>query len=225
MKPAQLFPVLLVMLLATGCGKPTDSSETLVVHIGSGNWAAANMKAYVEPFERETGIRVTPVADDLKVAQLKLMDDADSVEIDVIDMPAIEAGRSAALGLLSPIDYSLFKEKELAGLRDETRRPWGVGALYYSIVLSSRGAGPQTWSDLWDTQRFPGARTLFTGEYGDGPWEEALLADGVPADRLYPLDIERAFRSLDRIRPSVKRWWRAGSEGQQLFRDDQVTLG
>src|SRR6516165_2101981 len=49
----------------------------------------------------------------------------------------------------------------------------------------------------------------------------ALLADGVPRDKLYPLDIDRAFKKLDRIKPHIKVWWREGNQSQQLIRDSE----
>jgi len=52
----------------------------------------------------------------------------------------------------------------------------------------------------------------------------ALLADGVPADRLYPLDIDRAFKKLDQIKPHIKVWWREGNQSQQLVRDGEVDM-
>src|SRR5262249_38150551 len=52
----------------------------------------------------------------------------------------------------------------------------------------------------------------------------ALLADGVPADRLYPLDIDRAFKKLDRIKPHIKVWWREGNQSQQLIRDGELDM-
>jgi putative spermidine/putrescine transport system substrate-binding protein len=58
---------------------------------------------------------------------------------------------------------------------------------------------PQSWADVWDVKRFPGKRG-----FQKVPWvalEIALVADGVPTDKLYPLDVDRAFKSLDRIRP------------------------
>ena len=60
---------------------------------------------------------------------------------------------------------------------------------------------PATWSDFWDLDRFPGKRALRRSPQ----WmlEIALLADGVAPDQLYPLDVDRAFRSLDRIAPAV----------------------
>src|SRR5256885_16366801 len=41
--------------------------------------------------------------------------------------------------------------------------------------------------------------TLFRSEF-------ALIADGVALDKLYPIDIDRAFRSLDRIKKDVVKW-------------------
>ena len=37
----------------------------------------------------------------------------------------------------------------------------------------------------------------------------ALVADGVPKDKLYPLDLDRAFKKLDEIKPHIKVWWLA----------------
>src|SRR5262249_5561992 len=52
----------------------------------------------------------------------------------------------------------------------------------------------------------------------------ALLADGVPADKLYPMDIDRAFRKMSELKPHIKAWWREGSQSQQLIRDGEVDM-
>lgn len=55
------------------------------------------------------------------------------------------------------------------------------------------------WADMWNVSKFPGKRG-----FQNVPWytlEVALVADGVPMDKLYPLDVDRAFKSLDRIKP------------------------
>lgn len=85
---------------------------------------------------------------------------------------------------------------------------------------------PTNWAEFWDVNRFPGVRTLVSGHLpGEGPWEEALLADGVAADTIYPLDIDRAIASLDRIKPHIRRWWGTGSEIQQMMRDKAAEIG
>jgi len=52
----------------------------------------------------------------------------------------------------------------------------------------------------------------------------ALLADGVPIDKLYPMDLDRAFRKMSELKPHIKVWWREGSQSQQLIRDGEVDM-
>jgi putative spermidine/putrescine transport system substrate-binding protein len=62
--------------------------------------------------------------------------------------------------------------------------------------------GPQTWADFWDTKKFPGKRAV-PGEYHDFMIEAALMADGVTAENLYPLDLDRAFKKLDELKDDM----------------------
>src|SRR3546814_12005440 len=74
-----------------------------------------------------------------------------------------------------------------------------------------KGPGPQSWADFWDMKRFPGKRGMRrTPKYS---LEFALMADGVPADRVYPMlrtpaGVDRAFRKTDETKPHVV--WRSG---------------
>src|SRR5207247_9117368 len=79
------------------------------------------------------------------------------------------------------------------------------------------------WVDCVDVQKFPGSRGLCIN---DSPRTLifALIADGVPADRLYPLDIDRAFKKLNEIKPHIKVWWREGNQSQQLIRDGELYM-
>ncbi len=69
---------------------------------------------------------------------------------------------------------------------------------------------------------FPGARALRRDPRGN--LEFALLADGVKPADLYPLDVDRAFRSLDRIKDHVAVWWVAGAEPAELLASGKVAL-
>ena len=46
----------------------------------------------------------------------------------------------------------------------------------------------------------------------------------MPADKPYPMDIDRAFRKLDEIKPHIKVWWTQGNQSQQLIRDGEVDM-
>ena len=54
--------------------------------------------------------------------------------------------------------------------------------------------------------------------------EAAVIADGVPVDEVYPVDLDRAFASFDRIKPHVVKWWDAGAQPPQMLTDNEVPM-
>ena len=226
-----LLGILTVGLLVAPGGAVGQDKGKVVVQIGGGDWADANFEAYVAPFEKETGIKVVAVRDWMSIAKLKLMVESKKVELDVADIPRLHYLGAVKANYLEKIDYSIYKKAELDKIDDLSKQPYGVGAAYFSYIMAfdnqkfPAGKRPTTWAEFWDAKKFPGPRTLRAGVYGTGAYEEALLADGVPMDKLYPMDVDRAFKSLDKIRPFVTTWWKEGAEGQQLFADKVVTIG
>jgi len=205
--------------------------NVVVVQIGTGDWADSNIAAYAEPFEAETGIRVEKVYDWVTINRLKLWHDSGNVEWDVANLGGSTMMIAGQNGWLEPIDYSLYSDEQQNAITKEAKEEYGVGALYYSTVLTywtdqyAQGKAPKSWADFWNVDAFPGKRTLPGGERGYGPFEMALLADGVPIEELYPLDIDRAFASLDKIKRDIVKWWLDGSDNQQLFADRFVDVG
>ena len=129
-------------------------------------------------------------------------------------------------GLVESIDWKIVDKNKVA--------PDAVffdGIAYYvaSTNLAYRkdkfpNGGPQSWADFWDVKKFPGNRSLY-GRDPVTPVLIALLADGVPIDKVFPSpDIDRAFKSLDRIKPHIKVWWTSGAQSQQLIRDGEVDM-
>ena len=51
-----------------------------------------------------------------------------------------------------------------------------------------------------------------------------MLAAGVPADKLYPLDLDKAFASYDKVKPDVVKWWETGAVPPQMLTDKEVVL-
>ena len=77
---------------------------------------------------------------------------------------------------------------------------------------------------MWDGEKFKGGRS-FNFRGGISPQLEiALLADGVPMDKLYPLDVERAWKSMDRLRPLVTKWYESHAEAIQLVTAGEVDI-
>lgn len=204
-----------------------QSPGELRIRVGGGAYGKANIEAYVKPFQAETGIAVTPITDFTTLAQIELMARTNSVDIDVALLDQTFAIGAAGKGYLEEIDYSIYKKEQLDGIVDYCKQPCSVGALIYALVmvyntekLPATKSRPTSWAEYWDVKAFPGSRSLISGHFGSlGPWEEALLADGVPANALYPMDIDRVFASLDKIKPHIRKFWANGSEVQQIMRD------
>ena len=57
-----------------------------------------------------------------------------------------------------------------------------------------------------------------------GLLEGALMGDGVPADKVYPIDMDRAFAKVAEIKPNVSRWWVAGADAPQSLIDGEVDI-
>ncbi|ESY15377.1 ABC transporter substrate-binding protein [Mesorhizobium sp. LNJC394B00] len=212
-------------LAAPAVRASAQTTGELRVSTYGGQLGKSVIEAYVKPFEAETGIKVTPITEDFTVAQLDLMQKTNSVTVDVGPLSQGSVLQSAAKGYLEEIDYSLFKAENIEGLVPETKKKQSVGFFFYSYNLvyntkkyPSDKPRPSNWAEFWNVEKFPGVRYLISGQYGtEGPWEQALLADGVSPDKLYPMDIDRVFASLDKIKPHIRKWWTSGSEIQQLM--------
>ncbi len=196
----------LVAFVAAAAVRGARGPEPLVVASFGGAWQDAQRAAIFAPFEKETGIPIVEKVYDGGYEELRRR--AESGEWDVVDVEPAELLRGAADGIFEPIDYSGIDRSDLLA---SAVHPDGVGLMTWSVVLGydaarfggggSDAAAPATWSDFFDLARFPGERALRRSPQ----WmlEIALLGDGVPPERLYPLDLDRAFQSLDRIASAV----------------------
>ncbi|MCK1551937.1 ABC transporter substrate-binding protein [Bradyrhizobium sp. 177] len=214
--------------LSTSRRASAQSSGALRVQVYGGDFGKALIEAYVKPFEAETGIKVIPITQDVPTAQIAMMVKSKNVTIDVSASSSVPTLVNLVQeNLLEDIDYSIYKEEELAGIPDYCKQTYGVASYMYSYNMVYNTAKfpagkprPANWADFWDVKQFPGVRSLLSGQYGTiGPWEEAVLADGAAVDALYPMDIDRIFASLDKIKPYIVKWWTNGSEIQQIMRD------
>jgi putative spermidine/putrescine transport system substrate-binding protein len=110
----------------------------------------------------------------------------------------------------------------------EFRSDYSVAYEFYSSVLAysekkfAGTAAPNSWADFWDMKKFPGRRAL--RNHPIATLEAALMADGVAPDKLYPLDVERAFKKLDEIKPNITVWWTSGAQSAQLLNDGEVDM-
>lgn len=197
--------------------------RSIVVTSYGGALQDAFRAAIYEPFMRLTGCQV--VEDSTDEGKLRAMVESGNVEWDVVDVGTESVIPLTRLNLLEAVDYN---KVDTTDIFPEVIFDHGIGYYYYSTCLAYRtekfpDKPPSSWADFWDVESFPGVRAF--QKYAQyGPIEAALLADGVPITQLYPLDIDRAFRSLDRLKPHVTVWWEAGAQPAQLLSDGEVDL-
>ncbi|CAH2775849.1 MAG: Spermidine/putrescine import ABC transporter substrate-binding protein PotD (TC 3.A.1.11.1) [uncultured Paraburkholderia sp.] len=201
-------------------------AKQIVVSDPGGPYTTAYREAFYDPFEKATGIKVVSVARESQpVAQFAAMVQTKNYVWDVTtltlsaDIPYLEAK-----GLLEPIG---LKASDYPDVMPEAIASNRLGVDVYSTVLAYRadrfkGNGPKSWADFWDVKKFPGRRSLRRSPLDT--LEQVLLADGVPLDKLYPLDVDRAFKSLDRIKPHVNIWWTSGAQAMQVIQSGDVDM-
>ncbi|HEX2552895.1 MAG TPA: ABC transporter substrate-binding protein [Microvirga sp.] len=216
-----------VGLLALACvlaSGGATAQDTLSVASYGGVYQEALRKAFYDPTEKILGLKIkehtlTSIVDIRKQVQ------ANAVEWDIAELYSGQCQQAAHEGLIEPLDYKVITNTK--GIPHELVKPHWVGFTAFSTVLAWNKnvykTPPQNWADFWDTKKFPGSRAL--SGYGlQGNAEIALLADGVTPDRIYPLDMDRAIKKLEAIKPSVVTWWTSGAQATQLAKSQQADM-
>ena len=202
------------------------SGELRVISWG-GALQDAQREAYFKPFEEICGIKVVE-AEGPDVSKIKAMVDSGNVEYDVVEVDRSDVMRLEKLGdYWNEIDYANF---DTANIPEAYRYKYSVDMLPYGTVIGYRNdvfaEGPTDQAGFWDVTKFPGPRTTESGAGGVVPYlEAAVLADGVAKDKIYPIDIDRAFNKLGELKPDVVKFWEAGAQPAQLLNDKEAVLG
>ena len=200
----------------------------VIVRNPGGAYGDAMKKAHYDPFSKATGIEVIPVA--ASAGKVMAMVESGNVELDVLDMTEITALILRQKSALEPLDYKAFQLTNLEDVAD-VRRPDMVGCNYsanilaYNTLVYPTGKHPKSWAEFWDIKRFPGPRMLQSLDAGFPELEFALLADGVAMDKLYPIDIDRAFKAFDRIRSSISKFYDTGGIQVEMLVRKEAVLG
>ena len=212
------------LLAAPAILRPARAQGRAVyVNSYGGVWESAWRKAFFEPFTAQTGIAIKTVPG-VSFAKLKAQVQTRNFEWDVVNLGDVEYGQAVLEGLLEKVDREAAKADQLPPhmVRDYGITSYSLGTnLVYRKDKFPNG-GPQSWADFWDVKKFPGSRCFYDRSFSCLAF--ALLADGVPADQLYPMDVDRAFRKMSEIKPHIKVWWREGNQSQQLIRDGEVDM-
>jgi putative spermidine/putrescine transport system substrate-binding protein len=226
-KPKTILAALLggaAMLLAANGA----SAQTLTVVSFGGSYQEGQSKALFQPAAKALGITVREETY-TGIADLRLKVRANAVTWDIVASGSGSAARAGAEGILEKLDYKVIDTKDFL---PNFAGDYCVGGDVFSTVLAWNtktygNNGPQSWADFWDVKKFPGKRSYRKGVAG--ALEPALMADGVPADKVYevlsaPGGIDRAIKKIKELKPHIAVWWTSGAQHAQLMKDGEVDM-
>ncbi|MGF7162119.1 putative spermidine/putrescine transport system substrate-binding protein [Rhodoligotrophos appendicifer] len=205
-------------LLAT----PALAEDQITIASWGGNYQEALSKAVWQPTAEKLGIKILEDSTN-GLADVRAQVSSGSVLWDITELTIDGCAQGQTEGLFEDLDYSVINKD---GFDPAVVQKTYIGLNYYSNVIGWNKDkfkdGPQSWADFWDVEKFPGRRSLRNDPAE--VLEAALLADGVAPDQLYPLDLDRAFKSLEKIKPHISVWWSSGAQSAQLVADGEVDL-
>ena len=192
------------------------------------NWGGAAVEkmtqAFVVPFTKATGIKAVVVGEGPDTGKIRAMVEAKNVTWDCCDTGIADSKSLGNKGYLEPIDYSVVDAKKVPP--GDNAAKYGIANYFFSNVLAydttKVSRPPTSWADFYNLKDFPGKRTMC--KWVGAQLEPALFADGVTADKMYPLDVDRAFKKIKSILPDLV-FWESGAQSQQYFRDSEVVMG
>lgn len=206
-----------------------SQGRPLTVVSWGGAYQDAQREVYFKPFIAKTGIKLVDESWDggIGVLRAKLQGGANNWDLVQVESEELQLGCEE--GLFEKIDWAKIGGRD--AYMPEATNDCGVGAILYNFVLAYDGdkfksAGPQSWADFFDLQKFPGKRSLRKGAKTN--LEFALIADGVKPADVYqvlstPAGVDRAFKRLETIKSSIV-WWEKGAQPPQLLASGEVAM-
>lgn len=206
--------LLAVALTCSGCENEVLESRGSVLTVacsGDGQYHLSQKQQLCLPFSKELETSVRSVRWSGDYEDLVELVEAGKMRWDVVEVTESQFWRGVEDGLFEKLDTSSLNAGDF---EERSIHEYGVGSIVWATVLAYRGGKhsdsvPSSVTDLFDTVRFPGRRGLYDDPRGN--LEFALLATGIAADELYPLDVDHALAKLDEIKHLIE-WYTEGTE-------------
>jgi putative spermidine/putrescine transport system substrate-binding protein len=220
-----VLPLAAVLLGWVAQSAPVAAEETVTVVDYGGAWQASESKALFQPIAKKLGINLRE--DSLQtIADVRLQVQSGKPTWDVVALGIGECVAAAKEGLFEPIDYSVVTNAS-AFTPDLRAKYYTGGTVWASFVLTwnknkCNDHPPRGWADYFNVKDFPGARAAYSAPRF--MLEAALLADGVPKDKIYPMDLDRAFAKLKAFKRDVAVWYASFGQTIDLVNNGEADM-
>lgn len=216
---------MIALALASAMVAPTSASaqESLTIASWGGAYQKAQRDAWFDIVEKELGIKIKEDTT-AGLADVRAQVASGSPTWDIVQQGNYSCAILDKEGKTEKLDPAILA---IDGIPANMKGEGWISNIVYSAALAYSDEKypekkPETWADMWDTKTFPGGRSMRRSPVYT--LESALLADGVPMDKLYPLDADRAFKKLAEIKDDVTAWWASGAQSAQLLKDGEVEM-
>lgn len=210
---------------------PLTGTGTCTILDSGGPYVDGFLRSFHEGFRRDTGINsvqaTRPNVEAAAAAQIKAQVETKQVQWDALGLGEPTYVLVKSQGLLEPIGLDKYdfhlSEMTPGAVHDDYLALTLVGLVIAYRTDKYKGTNvPKTFADFWDFDKFPGRRGVFKS--GTDLMEPAVLSTGVAPDKLYPLDVNLAFKQLDKLKPKVSVWFDALSVSTQLLQEGSVDM-
>ncbi|MEH6652382.1 MAG: ABC transporter substrate-binding protein [Motiliproteus sp.] len=222
--------------LCTAAATPVLADQMTAVSFG-GAYGAAQQKHMIDPFMKETGHKILFENYSGGIAEIKAQVESGNILWDVVDIEVIDLERACSEGLLEVFPMDTLPAGDDGTKASEDFSPaaianeCGVGNIVWTVLYAYnhdtiKGGNPSSVAHFFDTSTFPGKRALRKRPQVNMEW--ALIADGVPKDKVYELlatdaGQQQAFAKLDTIKGDLV-WFDSWSQAPQLLNDGGAVM-
>lgn len=212
---------------------PVLAADPITVVSWGGTYGAAQDKALFNDAAKNTGIEIIRESG-ASMSKTCLQVESGAVTWDLVVTGSGGAASAAAKGCLEKIDYSVV---DVSDFYPNLYTDYCVGSDVFATVMAwntdkygepGSDNAPKSWADFFDAEKFPGTRA-YRANNVDGALEPALMADGVPAEKVYEVlstkeGMMRAINKIRALKPHIAVFWSSGAQQAQLMKDAEVDM-
>lgn len=205
------------LAILTAGGARAQVKEIRMIESGGKSGESIEV-GYIEPFTKKTGIKVIRESPS-SLGKLRSLVESGQTTTVLFELGSGVMEQAKNLKLIEPIDWAAVNPDPMF---PEAKNEYGFGYQYFSTIMAWRAGmkAPKNWAEFFDTKAFPGKRCL--PDYPHYTLAFAVMATGVPADKLFPLDVDAGFKKLNEVKKDIAVWWKAGAQPPQLLKDNEV---
>jgi spermidine/putrescine-binding protein len=228
--------ITLCALLAacSGGNDPKTSSKAsggLVIASYGDLYTSATKEYYADPFAAandDLDVKFVPSLAGGAVAAIHAQDDANKVQWDVLDgFSGIDTWQLFRDGLLVELTEEQ-QTKMSKNLAEGMVTPFGFSyGNTTNVIACNPGevrACPTNAKEFFDVKAFPGDRTMFAQDPLPA-LAMAALATGADKEKLFPIDLDAAFKQLEAIRDDIRVFYTTADQSQQVMISGEVGMG